>query len=273
MAVGLEDGALRWRVDLVEKLQARAPYWGFTTSPVIVDDVLVVQVGAPDGKALAAFDKRSGAIRWARGNGSVDYRSPVLATLHGRRQLLVSTSEGTSGVDPATGETLWTIELGSSNSGTPLAIGADRVLIPDRSGAIVIQVPADGEKPKIAWQSDELRGNYAAPVFYEGHLYGFTGRYLTCVDAKTGVRRWRSRQPGGKGPRDRAPAVARTPVGSGERRVRGRRERGRRPLAVDREALRRDPEHIGCARRVVCAADQPPPRAARRGGDRQRGAA
>ena len=199
VAVGLGDGALRWRVDLVERLHARAPYWGFTTSPVIIDDVLVVQAGAPDGKALAAFDKRSGAFRWARGNGTVDYRSPVLARLHGRRQLLVSTSERTSGVDPATGETLWTIELGSSNSGTPLAIGADLVLIPSRSGAIVIQVPADGEKPKMAWQSDELRGNYAAPVFYEGHLYGFTGRYLTCVDAKTGVRRWRSRQPGGKG--------------------------------------------------------------------------
>ncbi|MCH6587611.1 MAG: PQQ-like beta-propeller repeat protein, partial [Proteobacteria bacterium] len=59
--------------------------------------------------------------------------------------------------------------------------------------------PLMGAKLARVWRSSEFRGNYATPVFFQEHLYGFSRDVLTCVDARTGKRRWRSRQPGGKG--------------------------------------------------------------------------
>jgi enterochelin esterase-like enzyme len=49
------------------------------------------------------------------------------------------------------------------------------------------------------YRSNALGGNYAPPVHHEGHLYGFRGQILTCVNAETGERVWRSREPGGDG--------------------------------------------------------------------------
>jgi len=49
------------------------------------------------------------------------------------------------------------------------------------------------------WRTKELKGNWAVPVLYEGHLYGFNGNFLTCVDAETGEKVWKSRPPGGLG--------------------------------------------------------------------------
>ncbi len=199
VAVGLQDGRERWAVSLVEKLQAEVPFWGFTTTPVVVDDVVVVQAGGGNGRALAAFDKRSGTVRWSHGDGRVDYRSPVCASLHGRRLLVVSTEDETRGVQPTTGKALWTLSFRSRGSVTPVVLGSDRVLLKGRSGAVAFRVPSGGREPTEIWQTREFRGNYAAPVPYQDHLYGFSGKFLTCVDARTGKRKWRSRPPGGKG--------------------------------------------------------------------------
>ena len=48
------------------------------------------------------------------------------------------------------------------------------------------------------WRSRALRsqGNFAAAVPYEGYLYGYSGNFLTCVDAATGEMVWKSRPPG-----------------------------------------------------------------------------
>ena len=49
-----------------------------------------------------------------------------------------------------------------------------------------------------AWRSRSLRshGTFATTVPYEGYLYGFSGNFLTCVDAATGETVWKSRPPG-----------------------------------------------------------------------------
>ncbi|MCH8805445.1 MAG: PQQ-binding-like beta-propeller repeat protein, partial [Planctomycetes bacterium] len=198
VAVALDDGSLRWSVNLVEKLRASVPFWGFTTTPLIVDNVIVVQAGGRNGRALTAFDRRNGTIRWTLGNGRIDYRSPALATLNGIRQLIVSTSSETMGVNPADGEKLWSRRFGSGNGSTPVPIEPDRVLLLG-NGAQLLRIPKGGGKPARIWRSSEFRGNYATPVFFQEHLYGFSRDVLTCVDARTGKRRWRSRQPGGKG--------------------------------------------------------------------------
>ncbi|MHC4993403.1 MAG: outer membrane protein assembly factor BamB family protein, partial [Planctomycetota bacterium] len=147
IAVTLADGRVRWSVSLAELLDAPAPFWGFTTTPLVVDDVVIVQAGGSGARSVAAFDVRDGALRWTAGRGVVDYRSPVCAELNGRRQAIVCTIDGASGLDPTTGAVLWTVPIATRMSATPLVIGTDRVLLPGQSGAVLLHVPADGGTP------------------------------------------------------------------------------------------------------------------------------
>ena len=59
----LRDGTVAWSVDLVEVHGAKAPYYGFTTSPLLMDGVLVVQGGAKDA-TVTGFDPESGELLW-----------------------------------------------------------------------------------------------------------------------------------------------------------------------------------------------------------------
>ena len=80
-------------------------------------------------------------------------------------------------------------------------VGDDRFLTLTSEGAAVFRVgrSADGFSVELLYVSEALGRNYAPPVYHEGHLYGFRGQVLTCVNAANGERVWRSRPPGGDG--------------------------------------------------------------------------
>lgn len=198
-AVNLIDGKAQWSVSLPETVGARIPFWGFASTPIVIDDVVVVQTGSGGDRSLCAFDRYDGTLRWSTGNGAVDYQSPVLAEFHGRQQLLVTTRSETYGVDPTDGSTLWSFSFNASSATTPVPVGNDRFLLQGGSGAALYGISGIDRGPKRLWRTSEFRSNYAAPVYVNGYIYGYSGMYLVCVDAKTGKRRWRSRPPGGKG--------------------------------------------------------------------------
>ncbi len=196
VALSLEDGKERWRVSLVQEFQASTPFWGFCTTPVVVGNMVVVQAGGR--KSLVALDKKTGVRRWEGLTGEVEYRSPVVATLHGKEQLLVTTDRKTHGVDPSTGRVLWSLPVAGHFSATPVPVGDDRVLVTVQSGAVLYRISPDG-KSKRVFRTREFRSSYAMPVPFGESLFGFTEHYLTCLDVKSGKVRWRSREPGGKG--------------------------------------------------------------------------
>ena len=63
-----------------------------------------------------------------------------------------------------------------------------------------VQAAGDTFTAETLFASGELGGrSYATPVYHEGCIYGFRGDFLTCIDANTGRRKWKSRPPGGRG--------------------------------------------------------------------------
>ena len=54
-AVNAENGKAIWTKHLVKDFESPKPHFGFTTSPLLVEDILVVEIGAPEGKAIAGF--------------------------------------------------------------------------------------------------------------------------------------------------------------------------------------------------------------------------
>jgi enterochelin esterase-like enzyme/outer membrane protein assembly factor BamB len=205
-AVGLEDGREAWSHDIVEVLGARAPSYGFSTTPLVVGDLLFLQSGGTEGRSLAAFDKKTGELRWSTGDDPVGYQSPVLATLAGREQIVAVTNTRILGLDPRSGEVLWSHQTAApeeSRDGysTPLVLGEDRFLLAAQEESKAFRLSrADGAfELEELWTTTELKQSLAAPVQLDGLLYGFSGDFLTCFDPSAGERIWKSRPPGGRG--------------------------------------------------------------------------
>ncbi|MEM9553282.1 MAG: PQQ-binding-like beta-propeller repeat protein [Acidobacteriota bacterium] len=204
-AVSLQDGKERWRLDLPADFGAVMPSAGFTTAPTVIDDLLVVETGGEDGHSISAFERDTGALRWSTGDDSVTYQSPLVFDLAGEISLVAVTDRNLLGLSPETGDVLWQHRHTDGDrrgfgTAQPVPVGEGGILLIDGRESALFQVgrTPDGYTVKEAWRSRALRsqGNFAVPVPYEGYLYGFAGGFLTCVDAATGEKVWRSRPPG-----------------------------------------------------------------------------
>ena len=204
-ALDAATGKPLWTTHLVDDHSAVAPYYGFTTSPLAVDGMLVVQIGAGEGKALAGFDQEHGELQWTLGDGEINFQSPVVATLGGRRQVLASSASTLVGVEPRSGEVLWSYEHGGDEramgGGTivPLQAGEGRIFLLNKiDSSVMLQVAQQDGAWSIEelWSNNGISNTYVIPVYHEGYLYGMNSRIFTCLDAATGERMWRSREPG-----------------------------------------------------------------------------
>ncbi|MDA2937055.1 PQQ-binding-like beta-propeller repeat protein [Acidobacteria bacterium AH-259-A15] len=207
--VRFANGREIWSKKIDEELGAKAPFLGFATTPIIEAEVLVVQMGGPDGRSICGFNKKTGERLWSIGDDKVGYQSSAVLTLAGQRQVVAVSNQVMMGILPQTGELLWkyqhsTTELDGSSQ--PIPLGEDKFLLTSSfseywSNAALYQVKKteDGFAVEEIWRSNALKRSFAVPVLYGKHLYGFNGRFLTCVDPATGKEVWKSRPPGGRG--------------------------------------------------------------------------
>ncbi len=208
VSLQLSDGKLVWESDLAKQFAAEAPTYGFTTTPVYYanadKNLLVVQVGGTENRFLVAFNAETGAIVWSFGEGKADYGSPIISRLLDSDQVLASTSEQIVGLDVKNGNELWRYAFDKENpaaSGMPMVLSGNRVLKRSRGGVTVIKLSKTdaGIQAEEQYVSAALGQTYPPPVEHGDYLYGFRGSILTCVNANTGERVWRSREPGGSG--------------------------------------------------------------------------
>jgi outer membrane protein assembly factor BamB len=122
----------------------------------------------------------------------------MLATLVGRRQILVFDGEGLNGYDAARGKELWGfpwITQDGINVAQPLVLDGDRVFISSGYGVgcalLRIAESAQGWTVEKLWQNRRMRCKFTSPVAYQGFIYGLDDGILACLDQKNGNQRWR----------------------------------------------------------------------------------
>jgi outer membrane protein assembly factor BamB len=172
--------------------------WGMSGSPLVFDQVVVVNPGKQQeqaaDRALLAFDRATGKPVWNAGNQRAGYSSPQLATLAGRRQILIFDGGGVAGHDPITGQELWRHEwktMNDINVAQPIVLSGDRVFISSGYGVGCALLQVAGSNATPLWQNKNMRCKFTSPVLRDGFIYGLDEGILVCLDAQTGERRWR----------------------------------------------------------------------------------
>lgn len=172
--------------------------WGVSGSPLVVDDAVVVAVGGKEGPSLAAYALGDGKRRWTGGAPGGGYGSPTLATLAGRRQVLLFDAGGLAGFDPADGKELWRHEWATfmgMNIVQPIVLSGDRVFLSSEAsnGAAMLQVvrSGDGFSVSLSWETKDMGSKFSNPVAVGEAVYGLSTGRLVCLHQRTGERLWR----------------------------------------------------------------------------------
>jgi outer membrane protein assembly factor BamB len=191
-------GERKWSRDIAADAQARPPQWGFSGSPLVVDDLVVVFAGGDSDKNLLAYRAITGKPAWSAPAGQGSYSSPQLATLAGQRQCQMLTHQGLTSVTLSTGAILWkggAAMPGAPRTVQPQAVGASQLLVGTYDGASItlLDVRRDGDAWKTVprWTSKNLRPEFPDFVVHEGHAYGFDVNIFCCVDLASGKRCWK----------------------------------------------------------------------------------
>jgi outer membrane protein assembly factor BamB len=120
--VNRQTGLSIWKKDLAKEYKASLPTWGFSGTPLVVDDLLITQVGSRTAN-LVAFDISTGKEQWRSGTQAISYSSFVYGSPHGKAQAVGLDEKSIGGWDLETGQRLWTIApkvSGDFNVPTPL---------------------------------------------------------------------------------------------------------------------------------------------------------
>ncbi len=194
-ALDAATGAVLWTRNAATDTGAKLPGWGFSGSPVVADDVVIV---AASGR-LAGYDAATGNRRWMgpRDIGG-SYSSPHLLTIAGVPQVVMMTSSGATSVAPSDGKVLWKHAWEGSTIIQPAVISDGSILIStgDMAGGVgtrrlAIASGPDGWKATEVWTSNGLKPYFNDMVVHDGHAYGFDGGILACIDLQDGKRTWK----------------------------------------------------------------------------------
>jgi outer membrane protein assembly factor BamB len=197
-ALDLATGQLIFERDVLGENNGRPPMHGIASSPLVVDGLVVVVAGGPDGHSLVAYDAATGEPRWSGGDAGAAYSSPLVATLAGVRQIVVFNLEGLAGHDPGTGEVLWSDRWPDrpEKVSQPVVVGDDLLFASMGYGVggrlVRIARRADGGlEAHVEWETRRLKAKFTQVVEHEGFLYGLDEGVLVCLDPKDGERRWK----------------------------------------------------------------------------------
>ncbi|MDZ4784298.1 MAG: PQQ-binding-like beta-propeller repeat protein [Planctomycetia bacterium] len=198
VSLNAQTGEEQWRVDFVEQLKSPLPAFGFCSSPLLDGDWLYVQAGA----SFIKLDKHTGKIVWRTlqddgGMMGSAFSSPIVATLAGKRQILVQTREKLAGVDPENGEVLWEQVVPSfrgMNILTPVPFGDGVFTSSYQNKSWLYRVSeADGKFTCAEGWNNSAQGYMSTPVVIEDHAYlHLQNQRFTCIDLRTGERKWTS---------------------------------------------------------------------------------
>lgn len=198
-ALDAASGSTLWAVEAAEAFESKLPVWAFTSAPIVEGDLLIAEVGGSGARAVAAFGKHDGEVRWTAVEDELSYSSPIAIDFGGHRQLVFLTKSRIFALN-VDGDELWSSPFAPKLGITPappVFVEPDLVFVSASYGvgAKTVRLRAEGDAivAEDVWEGTQMRNHFNASVALDQHLFGFDTATLRCVDARTGERRWAKR--------------------------------------------------------------------------------
>jgi outer membrane protein assembly factor BamB len=200
------NGNLIWKKDL--GILNPGPYtdpgveWGYSSSPIIYKDVLIIQCDIPNNPFITALDIATGLEKWrtSRGDEVSTWCTPAIYSKAGKTQVIANGYRRICGYEFETGKEIWRLSNGGDAPAPTPVIANDLIYLnsahgkfspifvvkPDAIGDITL-APDSTTNKYIVWSVKRGGAYMQTPLVYQGFLYNLNvNGQLSCYDAMTG---------------------------------------------------------------------------------------
>ncbi len=170
----LDTGTTLWKRHLVDDLGGKLPQWGYSVSPIILDNQLIVQAGGLEA-SWVALEPKTGNVLWRSKGRPAAYASPIAIEFQGQKQFIGYDSISLGGWSPRDGKRLWEMKpevAKDFNVPAPVIVQGKIFVVTENNGARVYSIrpeqqPAQGQYPmflQLEATSELLSGDSQSPV-------------------------------------------------------------------------------------------------------------
>ena len=178
-----------WYRNLLEDLGIKRTIWGQAGSPLIIDDMVIYNVGTKG----VALDKNNGNVIWENGKDPGGYATVVPFMIDRKQCIALFGSRDIVGLVASTGEELWSFPWPTKydvNASDPVIVD-DTVFVSSGYGTGCALLRLEGATITEIWRNNNMRNKMNGSVLWKGYIYGVDeGGELRCLDFKTGESVW-----------------------------------------------------------------------------------
>jgi len=186
-------GEMVWKKHVADEVEVRLPGWGFSGSPLVVDEKVLINMG----ESGVALNKHDGKLIWSSQDRECGYATPVIYSAAEGAIAVFASSRAFIGVDLETGEQRWSERWLTSfncNAADPIIHDTQMFVSSGYNRGSALYELAGG-KPESIWKSKDLQNQLHSSILYEKHLYGIdgdmdAGAKLKCMDWSSGEIVW-----------------------------------------------------------------------------------
>jgi outer membrane protein assembly factor BamB len=203
-ALRLEDGTPIWSYNVLAGGKSNL-VWGKSASPLYLEEenLVIVTGGNKGGPTVRAVSAEYGEAVWSWGTDAASYASPIEATIHGERQLVIVNENTIVGLAPESGELLWSHDwprgmmASSAKAAQPSVIDGSKIFVSASYGvgSLLFDVTKgeDGSfDTTLVWYSkNRMKTKFSTATVNGKYAYGLDEGFFACINIETGKRIWK----------------------------------------------------------------------------------
>jgi outer membrane protein assembly factor BamB len=190
------SGAVNWSNNLVAELGVAKPTWGFTTSALVQDNLLLLDVGG----AGTAVDKATGKVVWTSDKNVAGYSTPVPCVFNGTPAVAILSADTAYAVETKTGKQIWSFPFKTQDklNIADVIVSGNDFFVSAAYGHGGVMAHFDGTNTAQVWANKGFANHINTSVLIDGNLYGVAGSVngnargvsLQCLDFTSGAQKW-----------------------------------------------------------------------------------